>query len=292
VLPERREEDDMTKIWVISDYQRDLNREGGFFFPDGGIPDADVLVVAGDFHPPLHSSVLALAKVAKHIPIIYVPGNRDYYGVDTIEREIDLARSAAATSMPFAKGFYILDNEDVVVEGVRFVGATLWTDLQFDGGPAPEAILRLNDFRAIAVSDNGTGRTAREAGSFAFTPEEYARRHAVSRRFIEDTLAVPFEGPTVVVSHHSPHGNSVGERFADNVHGANALFHSDLTDILEGPSAPDMWIHGATHVGVDYRVGSTRVMSNPYGYRHNDENPDFVSDLVVDPEEPDYAPAY
>lgn len=282
----------MTKIWVISDYQRDSNQEGGFFFPEGGIPDADILVVAGDFHPPLRSSVLALAKVASHIPIVYVPGNRDYYGVDTIEREIDLARSAAATSMPLAKGFYILDNEDVVVAGTRFIGATLWTDMRFDGGPSSEAILRLNDFRAIAVSDNGTGRSPRGSGAYEFTPEEYVRRHTVSRRFIEDTLAVPFEGPTVVVTHHSPHGNSVGDRFAANADGTNALFHSDLGEILEGPSAPEMWIHGATHVGVDYRVGATRVMSNPYGYRRLQENPDFVSDLVVDPEELDYAPAY
>jgi hypothetical protein len=100
------------------------------------------------------------------------------------------------------------------------------------------------------------------------------------------------EGPTVVVAHHFPPRNSVGERFAANVDGANALFHSDISEVLEGASAPDMWIHGVTHVGVDYRVGSTHVLSNPCGYRDRLENPDFISDLVVDPEEMDYAPAY
>lgn len=282
----------MTKIWALSDFQRDINREGGLFVPPGGVPDADVLVVAGDFHPPLSNSVVALSKIAAHIPVIYVPGNRDYYGAETIEQELDQARNIAARSIPGSKGFHILDNEDVVVAGTRFVGATLWADLKFDGGPKADASVALSDFVLISVSDNGSVDQPRGAGAYAFTPDEYARRHAISRKFIEDTLAVPFEGPTVVVSHHSPHRNSVGERFAANEGGVNAYFHSDLSDILEGRNAPDLWLHGATHVGVDYRVGRTRVLSNPYGYRDRNENPRFTMDLVVDPRQPDYAPTY
>lgn len=66
----------------------------------------------------------------------------------------------------------------------------------------------------------------------------------------------------------------------------NALFHSDLSEILEGPNAPSLWIHGGTHVSADYRVRSTRVVSNPRGYRNPVENPAFVPDLVVEPEVP------
>lgn len=261
----------MTKLWVISDFQGDINGAVGFFNPDD-VPDADVLVVAGDFCPPLHRSVLALAKMSFRMPVVYVPGNRDYYTTNTIEAELEFARQAARTAQ--GKGLHVLSDETVVLAGTRFVGATLWTDLSFNGGPEAAALRRMNDFRMIRT-DQG-----------AFTPEEYRRRHMVSRRFIEDTLAVPFEGPTVVVSHHSPHANSVGERFADNVDGANALFHTDLTEILEGHDAPEMWIHGATHVGVDYGVGDTRVLSNPLGYGRGEENPKFIPDLVVTPREP------
>jgi hypothetical protein len=270
----------VAKIWVISDFQGDINGAEGFFNPDD-VPDADVLVVAGDFHPPLHKSILALSKISFRMPVVYVPGNRDYYshhirGSTTIEAELERARQAAR--MPQGKGIYVLDDETVVVAGTRFVGATLWTDMEFDGGPEPEALRKMNDFWSITT----------DAG--VFTPDEYRRRHLVSRSFIEETLATPFAGPTVVVSHHSPHANSVGERFAANSHGANALFHSDLSEILEGPNAPDMWVHGATHVSADYSVGSTRVLCNPLGYGRGMENPNFAPDLVVDPREAAYLP--
>jgi hypothetical protein len=226
-------------------------------------------------------SVMALSKISFRMPVIYVPGNRDFYTTDmtTIEAELEYARRVARA--PQGKGIHVLSDEAVVVAGTRFIGATLWTDLTFDGGASPEALRRMNDFWCIKT----------DAGPFS--PDEYRRRHKASRDFIEDTLAVPFDGPTVVVSHHTPHANSVGERFASNNGGGNALFHTDLSEILEGPHAPDMWVHGATHVPVDYRVGATRVLCNPLGYGLGMENPDFVPDLVVDPREgPAYLPTH
>lgn len=280
----------MTKIWVLSDFQLDINDGGSFSVAPDKVPDADVLVVAGDFYPPLINSVLALGKIAQRMPVVYVPGNRDYYNASTIEEELKQARRAAGTAFTGSKGFHILDNETVVVAGTRFVGATLWTDLKFQGGPDVAAPPPLNDFDLINVLGSGDGD--QDGGAHRFTPQEYVRRHAISRRFIEDTLAVPFDGLTVVVSHHSPHRLSVGERYAANRRGTNAFFHSDLSEILEGPNAPDLWVHGATHVGVDYRVGATRVLSNPYGYRAQEENPKFSAELVVDPSETSYEPAY
>lgn len=141
----------MTKLWVISDYQRDLIGEVGFFMPENGLPDADVLVVAGDFHPPLSKSVAALGRIAKTIPVVYVPGNRDFYSQNTIGEELAEARRVAESIA--GAGFYILDNEDVVVAGARFVGATLWTDLEFDGGLQQSTDFLSNDFRAISVAD-------------------------------------------------------------------------------------------------------------------------------------------
>lgn len=257
----------MTKIWAISDFQGDWNRASGFFNPDV-IPDADVLVVAGDFCPPLHRSVMSLAKMSFRMPVVYVPGNRDFYGMGSMEDELELARTAARS--PQGHGIHILQNEAVVVAGTRFVGATLWTDLEFDGGPSDSALQGMSDFHHIRT----------ERGSFS--PADYRRHHRASRAFIEETLSVPFAGATVVVTHHSPHPNSVGERFADNHHGGNALFHSDLSEMFERPSAPDMWIHGATHESADYVVGRTRVLNNPLGYGRGMENPAFIPDLVVE----------
>jgi len=267
----------MAKLWVISDFQGDLNGASGFFRPDD-IPEADVLVVAGDFFPPLHKSILALSKISFLLPVVYVPGNRDFYTTSTMEEELEIARQFARA--PQGRGIHILDDEAVVVAGTRFIGATLWTDLEFDGGPSDAALHGINDFRVIST------------GAGPFTPRDYRRRHQTSRTFIEDALATSFDGPTVVVSHHAPHGNSVGERFADNALGGNALFHSDLSEVLEGPSAPDMWIHGATHVSADYLVGRTRVLNNPLGYGRGSENMSFIPDLVVETSVRRHLPAY
>jgi hypothetical protein len=38
-----------------------------------------------------------------------------------------------------------------------------------------------------------------------FRPQEAARLHHESRAFLTEILATPFNGPTVVVTHHAPH---------------------------------------------------------------------------------------
>lgn len=256
----------MTKIWVISDFQADINGIGGFFRPEH-LPDADVLVVAGDFAPPLHNSIMALAKISFLMPVVYVPGNRDFYGRN-IQDELALARKACTS--PQGKGIHLLYNDAVVIGDTRFIGSTLWTDMKLEGGVTERGIEFLSDFAYIQTN----GRP--------FTPSDYVTEHRLAVDFIEEELQEPFEGATVVVSHHSPHPNSITERHAANVAGVNAFFHSDLRHLLEGPAAPDMWVHGATHQSVDYVVGSTRVVSNPLGYLDRNENPSFDEQMVVD----------
>jgi hypothetical protein len=45
---------------------------------------------------------------------------------------------------------------------------------------------------------------------------------------------------------------------------------------------PALWVHGHTHDSLDYRIGDTRIICNPFGYLHHEENPKFQRDLVVD----------
>lgn len=254
------------KLWVFSDMQRDLNREGGFY--PLGLVEADVCVVAGDMHPNLPTSVLSLAKISKRMPVVYVPGNRDYYG-GGIEDLLEQARLAAA-SVP-GKGIHILQDETLTIGSTRFIGATLWTDFSLGGKPEAATIRAgggIADFSMIN----------------AWSPAEQIAAHQKSRKFIEQTLANPFEGETVVVTHHSPHPNSIADRFKDDRLGLNAAFHTDLSEILEGDNAPDLWIHGAVHSNFDYHVGTARVICNSRGYDEGAyrENPDFDPDLVIE----------
>lgn len=254
------------RLWIFSDLQRDLNRDGGFY--DIGAVEADVCVVAGDMHPNLPNSVLSLAKISKEMPVIYVAGNRDYYGgrIDDLQAMAKLA----ASTVP-GKGIHVLHDETVTIGSARFIGATLWTDFSLRKQEAASAKAAQKNIADFSMIDG-------------WSPARQAEAHRKSRAYIEDVLSSPFDGTTVVVTHHSPHPNSIAERFRDDRLGLNAAFHTDLSEILEGDHAPDLWVHGAVHSSFDYRVGATRVISNSRGYVGHGivENPTFHPRLVLE----------
>lgn len=94
-----------------------------------------------------------------------------------------------------------------------------------------------------------------------FTPDDARRIHRVSRDWLARQCAVPFDGKTVVVTHHGPHWNSVVSRYQKDL--VSAGFASHLEPLLANV---DYWIHGHIHDSVDYQVGRTRVVANPRGY--------------------------
>ena len=60
---------------------------------------------------------------------------------------------------------------------------------------------------------------------------------------------------------------------------ADAAYASDLTEVLEGSTAPDLWVHGHIHVFRDYVVGRTRIVANARGYRK--QNPAFDPTFTI-----------
>ena len=86
-------------------------------------------------------------------------------------------------------------------------------------------------------------------------PGEVLAMHRRTRAFIEATLAVPHEGPTVVVTHHAPHPDSLPDLHAD----LRWCYASDLRDLIHA-NGVDLWVHGHIHASTDYRVGSTRIV--------------------------------
>ena len=110
-----------------------------------------------------------------------------------------------------------------------------------------------------------------------FRPQEAALLHHQSKAYLTETLAVPFDGPTVVVSHHAVHWDSVHPRYrTDPVTGA---FVSDLSALIE-VHRPALWVHGHVHHSFDYRIGETRIVCNAHSY--GDENPAFDGTLMVE----------
>ncbi|NTF49057.1 metallophosphoesterase [Rhizobium rhizogenes] len=246
------------------------------------IPDADICICAGDISNDISTSIAYLLRnIEPHIPVVLVLGNHDFYG-----SSIDFALEKARREIEGSR-IHLLENESIEVAGCRFVGATLWTDFAVPIGgdehiPPEERRAKafelvpwqMADFHAILRSDE------RQSGEIGLvTVHEILNRHIASRSYIDQQLSKPFDGRTVVVTHHAPLPESFDPRFYG--HATNAAFASDLSDLI-ARRRPSIWIHGHIHSARDYMADKTRVICNPRGYSGERYTSGFRPDLVID----------
>lgn len=251
------------KIHVFSDLHTEINH--GLTMKNR--PDADAVIVAGDISNSGEGAVnWLLRNTSENLPCIFVAGNHEFYG-NQFPDELDKLRELSARE----DRLIFLENDVTVLGDIRFIGATLWTDYDLMGDRdlcMRSAANHLNDHLHIRC---GTDR---------FLPKLARETHLLSRGFILNNLVRPFDGKSVVITHHCPHPRSVHPKYG--THPMNAAFASDLSSIIEN-GQPDMWIHGHTHSSFDYVLptdAGCRIVCNPFGY--GNENPDFNPDLIVE----------
>lgn len=274
------------RINLVSDLHVDISGNGGYVPPP---VDADVTVVAGDAMAP---GTLALRAVRdlypdRGRPLIYVPGNHDYYSHhDQKQPALKTTYERCRAEMPAIAaelGITLLDDAVVEIDGVRFVGSTLWTDFSARPVYVPfeeairEAARGMNDYKLIKV---GAGRSKDQ-----LRPRDTIAAHKAARAFIERELATPFDGhDSVIITHHAPSYRSLMLRGL-SFNNLDWCYASNLEHLMHGTAAPALWLHGHVHVNRDYTVGNTRIVANPRGYpRRNGlrENPDFDPAFVVE----------
>lgn len=227
--------------------------------------ECDVVVLAGD----IGTHVQGIEWGRRMWPdreILYVPGNHEFYRherTQTLQQMHIFARGL---------GVHLLDNDEVVIAGVRFLGSTLWTDFNLFSEELKKSAMAegkkyLNDFRLIRERDR------------VFSPARSAQLHKTSRAWLTAKLQEDFSGKTVVITHHLPSAQSVADRYKTSL--TSACFASDLDDLM---GASVLWIHGHTHDSFDYVLHGTRVVCNPRGYSRSadtQENKEFNPGLVV-----------
>ncbi len=178
------------KIWVLSDIHDEVAN-----WEPPAIPDADICIAAGDISRRARASVEWLAQfVRPHMPVIGVLGNHEFYG-GWLARERSEAQWHGRRH-----DITMLDDMTWTLPGIRFVGATLWTDFDLESGG--DERLRQHTMAGAQASMRDYSRISDETGRF--TPSTTRRIHLESVRYIESVLQVPFDGETVVVTHHSP----------------------------------------------------------------------------------------
>jgi hypothetical protein len=214
-------------------------------------------------------------------PVIFVPGNHEYDGLEFDEAYQRLRQACERW------GLIWLEQESVVLQGVRFVGCTLWSD--FDalssaaGTPANAAAAP----GALAEQLKARDKAFRAANFYlrknhslqAGTPmlAEQVREQALkSQRWLRQALATGFDGPTVAVTHFAPSLLSADPRYG--LTPGTAGFCNALDDLLP---AAQLWLHGHLHCPQDYVSRGCRVVANPLGYARKGEQKNYRPELLI-----------
>jgi predicted phosphodiesterase len=230
---------------------------------------ADVVVLAGDIGRP-EQAIAWACGLGK--PVLYVPGNHEFYGASISGTLARLEELCAGTAVR------VLSDRQETIDGVRFLGSTLWTDFLLFGedegrtAAVEEALRSMRDYSRIWLDDELLQR---------FTPLDSTALYQRHSAWLASKLAERHDGPTVVITHHAPSTSSIHPRFAGSL--LNACFVSKAQHLLGGERVR-LWIHGHTHDSFDYEIKGTRVVCNPRGYARDgvNENAFFDPGLVVE----------
>lgn len=245
------------KIQILSDVHNECSADA--FVP--ARTDADVVVLAGDIDR-VDNSFKWANQHFQGKRVVMVAGNHEPWGTEWHS----MVRRMRAEAPRY--GIDFLENDFVIIDGVKFIGATLFTDMQLFGEdsvrPAiAEARRCMPDFREIRLECKNTW--LRRLGiTNPFSPQDSIALHKASRGYIERRIRESFDGPVVVVTHHAPSTGSIEERFKEDP--LSPCFASNLNDLIHHGDIA-LWVHGHTHCGFDYSINGTRIVCNAVGYR-------------------------
>ena len=266
------------RVSVMSDLHLD--------FADLTLPGGDVLILSGDIceakrmKPDMYNRDMVLLEherkdqrpdrfnrffeeeCAKYREVFMVMGNHEHYGFQ-YQKTYNHIKEQLPTNV------HLLENECRELDGVLFIGATLWTDMnRGDELTLFHMKSMMNDYRQITMfneAKNAYHRLQPER-----TMADHHRSRAYIRQILEENRANGKNLPVVVMTHHAPSKASTKPRYLNDTI-MNGAYSSDLSEmILDNPEIR-VWTHGHTHDQFDYMIGETRIICNPRGYKGYEE---------------------
>jgi hypothetical protein len=167
---------------------------------------------------------------------------------------------------------HILENRSIILDGVAFKGATLWTNFELFGDAPSTGYacqMRMNDYRLIR----------REPSYSKMRSIDIAMIHKSSLLWLANSLTTSSAKTNIVVSHHAPSTRSLSTEDREDI--LSAAYVSQLEQFI-ALHKPDYWIHGHIHHRNDYYIDKCRVMSNPRGHgsrSNNDFDPYWIASV-------------
>lgn len=267
-------------------------------------PNADLLVLAGDIGSYQRGSRLTalgdqdfglqrFSPLPQYggwpTPVIFLPGNHEYDNFDFDEADARLRSTCERLGMIW------LERESLVLDGVRFVGTTLWSD--FDAlaprGPSASLTAQLKAReKAYRAAEYYLRQTDGTRGGEPFLAPQIREQALACQEWLRTALTAPFDGPTVAVTHFAPSLRSADPRYG--LTPGTAGFCNSLDELL---AHADLWLHGHLHCALDYQADRCRVVANPLGYASKGEQTAFdptrvfTIETAMDREQPSSAPA-
>lgn len=240
----------MNKILLLSDLHFDMHkpRDNAKLFVDLEDTKPDIIVLAGDAGELRRESVREYVKnLCKIAPLIYVLGNHENWYSDKDDVELYIKQLESTPNFN-----HLHHGKVVTINGQKFVGDTLWY-------PQTEDDMNFPDFRTI----------------YGFR-KWYGKEHDATVKFITENI----DKDTIVVTHHMPSKMCIHEKYADDI-GWNYFFCHDMTGLIMDKQ-PKAWFFGHSHEPVNIKLGNTRLISNPRGYRNEEQEVPFNPKLIVE----------
>ncbi len=239
----------MPEIQYASDLHLDSDPEAAF--SDILTPVAPILVLAGDICPyenPLYAPFLRwCGRNWQHVVVI--TGNHEYYchgspmtrrNVADIDKEIE----RLCMSLP---NVTFLQGGSVVLQGIRFVGTTLWSET--DPTMWQDLFESKGDYK-VCYHDNRR-----------LSPVDTSEFHRVYKQRLAAEIQNATE-PIVVLTHHLPSYSLVPPEFQQS---PSVSCYASHDDDLFGPKVR-FWICGHSHRSGQMMKQGTLCVINARGY--------------------------
>lgn len=250
------------KIQFMSDLHREFGVRKCPFVLFG-----DVVVLAGDIVTARNKGLLLGEFGNLDKPVIYVPGNHDFYGGD-FNTEVENMKVYYDT---IPKRVHVLSDDYLLLDGVHFLGATLW----------PNVKVSEEMFIKNGISDFVTYKGFPNISNISIDKVREANNK--STKYLDFMMGEirekDPEARIVVITHFPPSYQAQEEIFRDSNLGS--YFYNDLDWLIE-KHQPNYWIYGHTHGDLEWEHGKTKVITNQFGYLNYGTQKSFNIDRIVE----------
>lgn len=226
------------------------------------LSDIYYLALVGDIGNPYHKNLFRFfEKISgKYKHIFYIAGNHEYYSCGhTVHTNSECKKEIQTLCQKF-KNIYFMDNDIITIDGINFVGSTLWSNVPSES----VAIVSksINDYKYIYINDQLNKK---------ITVDITNHWNADCVNFIRKSLDL-VDGPVVILTHHAPLFNDTVKSIvcADPKFDSSQIisaFHNNLDWILDKSDDIIAWIFGHTHYSNKFIYKDITFATNQLGYQ-------------------------